>query len=190
MEELYPGKSNGLGFKVGGFARTYKVPSPISRPREAGEVIAGFYNFGPECFFVHQNSANQAPSFVFRPLTAGFLRNAIGEDGTFEFSLMQRRLGDVKYLVGAAARDTGEISQGILSLHASGGWGQGGLRLHFVGELYENSAFLNRPTPKEYKQASYEIELNIPWMVLRFMFYNEMGFVLSNYELFCSDQIH
>jgi hypothetical protein len=183
MKDLYPGKAKGDGFRVDGFARTYKTISPKSRPEHSGQVIAGFYSFGPKCFAVHQDNASPTPSFSFRPLTVGFLSNAIHYDAAFKFSLVQRRLGDVTHLSGAGARDTGEIRQGILSLHASGGWNPAGLKLHFLGELYENDAFLNRPTPDQYRQASYEIELDIPWAILRFMFYDAMHLVVENYRL-------
>jgi hypothetical protein len=182
MEELYPGKAAGVGFKVDGFARACKAATPSPWPEPIGQVITGFYPFGPRCFFVHQAASEQTPTFVFRPLTVSFLSNAIGPDPTFEFSLTQRRLGDITYVSGAAARDEGETQQGTRSLHASGGWTAAGLRLHFVGELSERSAFLDRPTPGRFRHDTYEVVMDVPWSALRFIFYCEMGFVVQGHQ--------
>jgi hypothetical protein len=121
---------------------------------------------------------------VFQALTVRFLSNAIGHDATFEFSLAQKRLGDIIYVSGAAARGEGETRQGIQSLQASGKWSPEGLRLRFFGELSERSAFLDRPTPERFRHNTYEISLDATWGVLRFMFYCEMAFVVEGYRLY------
>jgi hypothetical protein len=186
MDELYPGKAPGGGFLVRGFAKALQATGPVSPPGQVGQLIAGFYSFGHRNFFVHQQTATGNPGFSLRPLTTIFLANAIENDPTFTFSLISERIGDVTYVSGAAARDYGgEIRQGIVSLHATGSWGVEGLKLSVAGELGDRSAFLGKPTPSEFKHVSYAIDLDIPWGVLRFLFYDQMGFVIDNHEKFC-----
>ena len=131
---------------------------------------------------VHQTNYDGLPRFVFWPLTTRFLANAISNDDTFKFVLAQERLGEVTYVSGAAARDPGgEVNQGIVSLSAVGGWSAEGLNLSMQGELGDCSALLRKPTALEFKRGSYWVELAIPWMALRFLFFDQIHFVLSNY---------
>lgn len=161
--------------------------NPACRPKNSiGRLIAGFYSWGGRNFFVH-HLGNPNPSFSLRPLTTGFLANAIENDPTFEFSLISERIGDVTYISGAQARDYGgEVQKGIISLHGIGDWSVDGLRLCLSGKLGDRSAFLGKPTPSEFKNASYSLELDIPWSVLRFLFYDQIGFVISNHQKFCA----
>lgn len=146
------------------------------RPANAKQLVAGFRSFGRQDFFVHQYDSSlprpiDDPSFELRPLTSAFVANAIGNDPTFSFSIVSQRIGDVTYVSGIEARDLGgEIRQGIISLYATGAWSIEGLRISFRGELGDRAAFLNEATPSEYKNASYTIDLKIPWAVLRYMF--------------------
>ncbi len=50
------------------------------------------------------------------------------------------------------------------------------------GELGDTDALLGRPVEREFRQASYAVNLTIPWLTLRFVFYNEMGFIIENYQ--------
>jgi hypothetical protein len=190
MEELYPGKGPGGGFQINGVAKVLPATNPTFRQETGRQLIAGFYLSGRRNFFVHhQTSAGKTgnPSFSLRPLTTEFLANVVENDSTFKFSLISERIGDVTYVSGAAARDYGgEVQQGIISLDASGGWSVTGLRLSLSGELGDRSAFLGKPTPSEFKHTSYLLELDIPWAVLRFLFYDQMGFVISNHQKFCA----
>ena len=187
MEELYPGLSGGGGFKVMGVARVSPDSNADCRPENIRELVAGFHAFGRRNFNVYGSDQYRPnPSFDLRPLTTRFLANAIENDPTFQFSVISERIGDVTYVSGAGARDYGgDIQQGMISLHAIGGWGVEGLRLTVRGELGDRSAFRGKPTPSEFKNASYALDLEIPWAALRFMFYDQMGFVLSNYKKFC-----
>jgi len=181
MEELYPGKAPGGGFQINGLAKVLPATNPAFRQETGRELIAGFYSFGRRNFFVHHQTPmgrTDNPSFSLRPLTTEFLANVIENDPTFKFSLISERIGDVTYVSGAAARDYGgEVQQGITSLDASGGWSVSGLRLSLSGEL-------GKPTPSEFKYASYLLELDIPWAVLRYLFYDQIGFVISNHQKF------
>ena len=186
MEELYPGRAkNGGGFTVTGFAKTDQTSHSTLPPETTGEVNVGFLSFGPGGLFVRQVNKPEVPSFHFRPLTTKYLANAIWNDQVFKFSLVQERIGDVKYVSGAAARDYGwEVSQGIVSLYADGSWSKSGLKLAIHGELGERSALLDKTTPIEFKQAFYGLEVDIPWSNLRFLFYDEINFLLWNYDTY------
>jgi hypothetical protein len=186
MDELYPGKARGEGFEVYGFARTLPDANSSSPSDHAARLIAGFRSFGRENFFVHHpDPIKPDPSFDFRPLTTQFLANTIENDTSFKFSIVAERIGDVTYVSGAGARDYGgEVRQGMISLHATGGWSSGGLKLCITGELGDRSAFLGKAVAPEFKKASYAIDLGIPWNVLRFLFYDQKGFVISNYDKF------
>ncbi len=124
MEELYPGKGNGEGFHATGFA----IVSRLSRPsltEPSRSLIAGLRNFGRENLFVYQSDSNPNPAFDFRPLTGGFLYNAIYFDRRFAFSIASSRIGDVTYVSGAAARDYGgPVAQAMISLQATGCWNE------------------------------------------------------------------
>jgi hypothetical protein len=187
MEEIYPGMNrNGGGFQVNGFAKTLPPPSR-SFAIQKGVVIVGFHSVGRPCFFVQQSGISPDPSFSLWHLTIGFLCDAIQNDPTFTFSVTSPRVGDVTYISGAEARDYGgHIQQGMISLHATGGWSTEGLKLSINGQLGDRSAFLGKPIPEGYQNASYEIDLNIPWHVLRFLFYEQKYFVLSNHQKFCT----
>ena len=186
MEELYPGKAPGTGFQVSGVAKVLPVTA-ASRLESGRQLIVGFYSSGRRNFFVHQKTATGNPGFSLRPLTTEFLANVIENDPTFKFSLASERIGDVTYVSGAGARDYGgEVQQGIISLQATGGWSPTGLKLSITGELGDRSAFLGKPTPSEFKKASYAIDLDMPWTVLRFLFYEQIGFVISNHQKFCA----
>jgi hypothetical protein len=179
MEELYPGLIQHGGFRVDGFAVTFPERDVRSRPKVIGQVGA---SFGLQSLGVRQINHDGNPSFSFRPLSTRFLANAISNDDTFKFSLTQERLGDVGYISGAGAREYGgDVTQGIISLDAVGGWSPEGLKLSMQGELGDCSALLGQPTAVELKQASYWVELEIPWMTLRFLFFDQINFVLSNY---------
>jgi len=182
LEELYPGKGNGEGFHATGFA----IVSRLSRPsltEPSRSLIAGLRNFGRENLFVYQSDSNPNPAFDFRPLTGGFLYNAIYFDRRFAFSIASSRIGDVTYVSGAAARDYGgPVAQAMISLQATGCWNRDGLTLEMSGELGDTDALLGRPVEREFRQASYAVNLTIPWLTLRFVFYNEMGFIIENYQ--------
>lgn len=180
MDELYPGWHNG-SFSIDGFAKTFPRSSAWPTPEGRGQVHAGF---GLGRLLVHQTTHDGDPSFDFRPLTTGFLANAISDDAEAQFSLAQRRLGEVTYVSGAAAREDGPVSQGIISLEAVGKWKPEGLNLSMKGNLGDCSALLGRPTPDRYKQASYWVEVEIPWKTLRFMFFDHIGFVVPAYRRF------
>ncbi len=191
VEELYPGYvlQGAGGFKINGFAHTSPKKGTAIRPQKEGQVVAGFWNFGPLCFFVRQSGGTSYPEFSFRPLTTQFLANAIQNDAKFEFSLAQPRVGDVTYVSGTEGRDYGwQVCQGINTLNGSGGWGKEGLHLRISGELYDKSAVLDRTMPEEFNQASYFLELDIPWSVLRFMFYDKIDFLISNYMTYGSSK--
>ncbi len=66
---------------------------------------------------------------------------------------------------------------------ASGHWDQRGLTLNMAGELGERSAgpFAAVVDP-EFRHFSYAVTLNIPWRILRFIFYNERALVIDNYR--------
>ncbi|MEK7992697.1 MAG: hypothetical protein AAB403_02725 [Planctomycetota bacterium] len=187
LEELYPGKGNGHGFHVTGFATV----SQSSRPILSGtnrSLIAGLRNFGRENLFVHQSDSDPNPSFDFRPLTDAFLYNAIYLDRSFAFSITSPRIGDVTYVSGASARDYGgEVAQGMISLQATGYWNRDGLTLEMSGELGDKEASLGRPVEVGFQHASYAVNLNIPWLALRFIFYREMGFIIENYQKYGKD---
>jgi hypothetical protein len=202
MDELYPGKGQGEGFQINGTAKVLPATNPACRPKNSnGYLIAGFSSFGRREFFVHYNQVipnprfpslpligNPNPSFRWRPLTTEFLANAIENDPTFELGLISERIGDVTYISGAEARDYGgPVQQGMTSLRVNGSWSVDGLRLSLSGKLGDHSAFLNKPTPTEFKNDSYALDLEFPWSVLRFLFYNEMGFVISNHQKFCAE---
>ena len=59
-----------------------------------------------------------------------------------------------------------------------------GLKISIHGELGDSSALLNKPTPAEFKQICYGLEVEIPWDALRFLFYDEINFLLSNYSTY------
>jgi hypothetical protein len=181
-EDLYPGLTS-VGFRVGGFAALFGKGSEQSRPKDTHDVGVDFIGGR---LLVYQTGPDRDPSFAFRVLTTQFLSETIENDASFTFSMAQARIGEVTYVSGAGARDYGgNIDQGIVSLEAAGGWKQKGLRLSMRGELDQASSSKNL-TPGEFKQASYRIELSIPWAVLRFLFYKQINFVLSNYGLYGS----
>lgn len=186
MEELYPGRVNGDGFHVTGFAAV----SQSSKPTLSGasrSLVAGLRSFGRENLFVYQNDSDPNPSFDFRPLTGAFLYNAIYMDRSFAFSITSPRIGEVTYVSGASARDYGgEVTQGMISLQATGFWSREGLALEMSGELGGSDA-LGRPIETGFQHASYAVRLSIPWLALRFIFYNEMGFISSNYQKYGSE---
>ena len=36
-----------------------------------------------------------------------------------------------------------------------------------------------------YRKDRFEIEVEIPWMILRFLFFEQKGFVIDNYKKYC-----
>jgi hypothetical protein len=109
------------------------------------------------------------------------MSSLIGDDSPFKFSLIADRIGNVTYISGVEARDYGGfVWQRMISLHATGDWSTKGLKICLSGELGDLSA--PPSTSIEFKKESYEIELEIPWSILRFLFYNQMDFLISHYE--------
>jgi hypothetical protein len=170
-EELYPGLTS-VGFRVGGFATTLPL-----RPKDAHDVGIDL----SDSLSVAQTGLQVNPSFGFHVLTPQYLAHVIENDAAFNFSLVHDRIGDVVYVSGAGARDyAGNVQQRIISLHATGAWRKQGLRLNMEGKLGE----MSHPDEVIFKQASYRVELSIPWAVLRFFFYDKIHFVWSNYETY------
>jgi hypothetical protein len=170
-------------FVLSGFAGCLDVGQETAPQPVAGRVAAGFYHFGPNCFHVRQRENSAYPSFAFHPLTMKFVVGAIGYDSEFEFSLTQKRLGKVTYVDGLAARDTGSIYQGIRSLIGNGYWNSDGLHFSLKGELDDTPLpYHPGPASKEYRWDKYEIAIHIPWEVLKYMFFQEVNFVIGNYE--------
>ncbi len=154
MDELYPGYVQGGGFKVDGFAQTSAIEGSVTRPEQATQVIVGFWNFDPHCLFVRQSDRIGNPRFSFRQLTSQFVVNAIENDAEFQFSLAQKRLGEVKYVTGAGAREYGgEVSQTVISLRANGSWNKQGLEFVMRGDLAINPVHTGNPELECYNQA-------------------------------------
>ncbi|MDP1751009.1 MAG: hypothetical protein Q8L22_16285 [Reyranella sp.] len=186
MEELYPGKGNSDGFHVTGFATVSQSSKPILSGAKRS-LIAGLRSFGRENLFIYQSDTDPNPSFDFRPLTGAFLYNAIYLDRSFAFSITSKRIGDVTFVSGAQARDYGgEVTQGMINLQATGYWNRDGLTLEISGELGDKDHF-GRPVETGFQHASYAVNLNIPWLALRFIFYKEKGFIIENYQKYGKD---
>lgn len=182
LEELYPGRS-GDGFQVTGHASVSQSPTPIFF--EGGRTLfTGLRSFGRKNLFVQQYGQDSSPSFDFRPLTGASLYDFIGSEPSFAFSITSPYIGDVTYVSGIDAREYGgEVKQGMVSLQASGHWDQRGLTLNMGGGLGEKSAGPHMVSIEpEFRHASYAVTLNIPWQILRFVFYNEMGLITENYR--------
>ncbi|HTV71065.1 MAG TPA: hypothetical protein VMF90_21250 [Rhizobiaceae bacterium] len=182
---LYPEMIGSSSFLVDGFARCIDVGQRITEP-VVGRVAAGFYHFGPDCFHVHQfdqRGSARDPSFVFYPLKVKFVADAVGYDPEFRFSLAYERLGQVTYVSGAAARDTGGVYQSIRSVNGAGHWGVEGLHLSLAGELDQTPVpHFRTQVPNEHFRDKYELAVHVPWEVLKHMFYEQIHFVIGNYE--------
>ena len=178
VEELYPGEVDGAArsFYVAGRAMVIS-PVGVSQSIDTGKLIAGFRWFGRRNLFVHHPGAPspRQPSFDFQLLTSELVANLIYSDPSFQFSLESKHLGKVTYVSGAAARDRDDREQGIISLHATGKMGADGLKFNFKGELARPFVIA----------STYELDFDIPWSILRFMFYEQVGFI-NNYRTFHS----
>jgi hypothetical protein len=185
-DELYPGLASFGGFLANGGTATFRTKADLalarSQSNRSGQVIVrlGRVIGGTTSLTIRQLTTLQNPSFFFMPLTVEFLKSAIENDATFEFSLALKRTGKVTYISGAGARDYGKnVEQNIVSLQALGGWYKEGLALDIHGELGDLSVSL-----ENYRNSSYWIDIKIPWSALRFLFYDQFHFIVSNYKLY------
>ena len=177
------GTISGAGAYVVDGSASVCPPVDLSTPAGEMKVAADIRSFGRRNLFVQQLGMHRNPSFDFRPLTAQFLYNAIEFDAEFDFSLRCERIGDVTYVSGAGARDYGgDVTQGMVSLNVTGGWRKEGLAIALQGDLGDRTAFMNKPVRSEYRKERYLVDIVISWMVLRFVFYAEKGFVIDNHR--------
>ena len=127
-------------------------------------VVIGIRSFGRKNLFVHQDGQSQTPSFYLRPLTAEFLSNAIDFAPAFAFSIRSPRIGDVAYVSGAGGSRLRRGPSGDGLAGRDGNMEAGGLAIR----LTNRTVFLDHPVRPEFRKDRFEIEVEIPWMILRF----------------------
>jgi hypothetical protein len=114
------------------------------------------------------------PRFWFDPLQSSSLPKLMRPESGFRFSFSGDDLGRVEHMVGYSVADLGpegwgRISQKMVTLEGEGSFGADGLRLLLRGRLSERSSPTETVLPNLYRER-YDIDLKIPWRVLRFMF--------------------